>query len=125
MSLFERNAVPSNYGLVESPPGFGAVPFDKFANGVILGALRTQGGGLFGTADFDCPISGSRKTVFAVRLRLFSPISAVCTIGRCGIPVTRVCGMLRRLAFLIPAARLYKPFSEWRVIQADRSWSFP
>jgi len=88
MSLFERNAVPSNYGLVESQPGFGAVPFDKFANGVIVGALRTLEVRLLRTADFDCSRSGSFKTVFGVRLRLFFAISAVCTIGRCGTPVT-------------------------------------
>ena len=33
-----------HYGLVESKPGFGAVPFDEFANGVIVGPLRAQGG---------------------------------------------------------------------------------
>jgi len=58
MSLFERNAVASNYGLVESQPRFGAVTFDKFVNGVILGALRTQGGQAIRNGRFRWPDFG-------------------------------------------------------------------
>jgi len=37
---------------------------------------------LFKTADFDCSRSGSFKTVFGLRLRLFLPIQAVCAARR-------------------------------------------
>jgi len=39
------------------------------------------------TDDFDCSRSGSFKTAFGVRLRLFFAISPVCTIGRYATPV--------------------------------------
>ena len=42
-SLFERDPVPGDYSFVEREPRFGAVPFDEFANGVIVGALRASG----------------------------------------------------------------------------------
>jgi hypothetical protein len=76
ITLFEADAVSSNDGFVESEARFRVVPVDEFADRVIIRSLREVR--LFRTADFDCSRSGSFKTAFGLRLRLFLAIPAVC-----------------------------------------------
>ena len=41
MFLFERDAVPGDYGLIEGEPRFLTVPFDELSDRMVIGPLRT------------------------------------------------------------------------------------
>jgi len=43
MGLFQGDPISRHDGLVEREPRFRAIPFDEFTDGVIVGALGTQG----------------------------------------------------------------------------------
>jgi len=69
--LLKADPVSGHHVFVESEPRFRAVPVDEFADGMIVRSLGTWEVRLFRPPIFDCSRSGSFKTVFGLRLRLF------------------------------------------------------